>query len=40
MKASALFKTTSLLLSLAAGIYLLQAEPNNVQTSCLQASVR
>lgn len=36
MKASALFKTTSLLLSLAAGIYLLQAEPNNVQTSCLQ----
>lgn len=36
MKTSVLFKTTSLLLSVVAGAYLLQAEPQLVQSSCLQ----
>ncbi len=36
MKTSVLFKTTSLLLSLVAGTYLLQTEPTPVQASCLQ----
>ncbi len=36
MKTSVLFKTTSLLLSVVAGTYLLQAEPEPMQASCVQ----